>query len=392
MCFDTTTSNTGRLNGACTILEQMLDKELFYFACRHHILEVLLRGVFDGKLGSTTGPHPDLLKKIEKAWPNIDKTKYDLGISNKNVEKHITSQFITDITADFKSKLAEFQPRDDYKELLELVLVFIGTLDGREVGFKTPGAISHARWMAKAIYCLKIYLFRGQFQLTVKELSALEAICIFLVRIYCQAWFNSPKAHMAPYQDLKLLERLIEFQDIDKEIAERGLVKFSNHLWYFNSELVALALFDPTLPPEEKSRLPEKIIATAGSDENEQEHSRIIKPIMQRQQMEELVRTGLSSLITKETIRFLDRFDIETSFLKEPPTGWLENSHYNEGLRIVKSLKVVNDCAERGVKLITDFNKLLTKDEDQKQFVLQVVAECRKLYPDASKSTLCKPL
>ncbi|KAI5692903.1 hypothetical protein M8J75_003411 [Diaphorina citri] len=157
-------------------------------------------------------------------------------------------------------------------------------------------------------------------------------------------------------------------------------------------ELVALALFDPTLPPEEKSRLAEKIIATAGSDENEQEHSRIIKPIMQRQQMEELVRTDLSSLITKETIRFLDRFDIETSFLKEPPTGWLENSHYNEGLRIVKSLKVVNDCAERGVKLITDFNKLLTKDEDQKQFVLQVVAECRKLYPDASKSTLCKPL
>ncbi|KAI5714347.1 hypothetical protein M8J76_015698 [Diaphorina citri] len=224
MCFDTTALNTGRLNGACTILEQMLDKELFYFACRHHILEVLLRGVFDVKLGSTTGPHPDLFKKFEKAWPNIDKTKYDLGISNKNVEKHITSQFITDITADFKSKLAEFQPRDDYKELLELVLVFIGTLDGREVGFKTLGAISHARWMAKAIYCLKIYLFRGQFQLTVKELSALEAICIFLVRIYCQAWFNSPKAHMAPYQDLKLLERLIEFQDIDKEIAERGLV------------------------------------------------------------------------------------------------------------------------------------------------------------------------
>ncbi|KAI5752384.1 hypothetical protein M8J77_016558 [Diaphorina citri] len=245
---------------------------------------------------------------------------YDLsGKSNKNVEKHITSQFITDITADFKSKQAEFQSRDDHKELLELVLVFIGTLDGREVGFKTPGAISHASqpWMAKAIYCLKLYLFR---------------------------------------------------------------------------ELLALALFDPTLPPEEKSRLAKKIIATAGSDENEQEHSRIIKPEMQRQQMEELVRTGLSSLITKETICFLDRFDIETSFLKEPPTGWLENSHYNEGLRIVKSLKVVNDCTERGVKLITDFNKLLIKDEDQKQFVLQVVAECRKLYPDGSKSTLCKPL
>ena len=58
----------------------------------------------------------------------------------------------------------------------------------------------------------------------------------------------------------------------------------------------------------------------------------------------------------------------------------------------MKSLKVVNDVAERGVKLITDFNNLLTKDEEQKQYVLQVVHKCRKLYPDVSKHTLRKPL
>ena len=48
--------------------------------------------------------------------------------------------------------------------------------------------------------------------------------------------------------------------------------------------------------------------------------------------------------------------------------------------------------AERGVKLITDFNNLLTKDEDQKQYVLQVVSKCRALYPDVSKTTLTKAL
>ena len=55
---------------------------------------------------------------------------------------------------------------------------------------------------------------------------------------------------------------------------------------------------------------------------------------------------------------------------------------------IVTALKVVNDTAERGVKLIQDYNLILTKDEEQKQFLLQVVQEHRRLYPDASKKTI----
>ena len=61
-------------------------------------------------------------------------------------------------------------------------------------------------------------------------------------------------------------------------------------------------------------------------------------------------------------------------------------------LKIVENLRVVNDTAERGVKLIQDFNILLTKNEEQKQFVLQAVDECRRLYPDVKKSPLSKDL
>ena len=39
-----------------------------------------------------------------------------------------------------------------------------------------------------------------------------------------------------------------------------------------------------------------------------------------------------------------------------------------------------------------DYNALLTKDEEQMQFVLQVVSEHRKLYADANKETLVKGL
>lgn len=52
MCFDTTSSNTARLSGACVSLEQLLERPLLHFGCRHHILELVLAAAF----GVCTGP------------------------------------------------------------------------------------------------------------------------------------------------------------------------------------------------------------------------------------------------------------------------------------------------------------------------------------------------
>jgi hypothetical protein len=50
----------------------------------------------------------------------------------------------------------------------------------------------------------------------------------------------------------------------------------------------------------------------------------------------------------------------------------------------------VNDCGERGIKLIQDYNNILTKDETEKQYILQIVAGEPKKYPTATKSSLMK--
>ena len=39
---------------------------------------------------------------------------------------------------------------------------------------------------------------------------------------------------------------------------------------------------------------------------------------------------------------------------------------------------VVNDCEERGIALIKEFNKTLTKDEAQKQYLFRIVAQHRR--------------
>ncbi|KYN10007.1 hypothetical protein ALC57_17866, partial [Trachymyrmex cornetzi] len=74
------------------------------------------------------------------------------------------------------------------------------------------------------------------------------------------------------------------------------------------------------------------------------------------------------------------------------PFDWPENEEFKNGLETVKKLKVVNDTAERAVKLIQDYNACLTKNEEQKQFILQVVSDYKRCFPDAKKETLTRPL
>lgn len=45
----------------------------------------------------------------------------------------------------------------------------------------------------------------------------------------------------------------------------------------------------------------------------------------------------------------------------------------------------MNDVAERGTKLIQDYNSILTKDATDKQFILQIVAADCKKYQTATK-------
>ena len=71
MCFDTTAANTGRLSGACTLLEQSVGRNLLWLACRHHILEVLLADAFSECLGPSSGPDILLFKKFRESWSTL---------------------------------------------------------------------------------------------------------------------------------------------------------------------------------------------------------------------------------------------------------------------------------------------------------------------------------
>ena len=61
---------------------------------------------------------------------------------------------------------------------------------------------------------------------------------------------------------------------------------------------------------------------------------------------------------------------------------------FQKGLSIVRGLNVTNDAAERCVALIQSFNSSITTDEEQKQFLLQIVEEHRRSLANSNKSKL----
>ena len=70
---------------------------------------------------------------------------------------------------------------------------------------------------------------------------------------------------------------------------------------------------------------------------------------------------------------------IDPTFLTADPSTWLECPDYISVKQKITSLRVINDCAKRAVKLATDFNNILTHDEAQRQLVFQIVKHHQQL-------------
>jgi len=52
LCFDTTASNTGKKARACILLEEKLQHNMLYFACRHHMMEFIIGAAFENTAGA----------------------------------------------------------------------------------------------------------------------------------------------------------------------------------------------------------------------------------------------------------------------------------------------------------------------------------------------------
>ena len=252
LCCDTTSSNTGRLNGACIRIEQKLDKDLLYLPCRHHIYELVLRSVFETKIPQvTTSPSIPLFKNFQKKWIDIDSSNFISGLEDQYCSNAIEN-IREDILNFVRTQLETKNSRDDYNEFLELVLIFIGENFEKKIKIHPPGAMHQARWMARAIYCLKIFIFRHQYHISATEKKAIREVCIFIATFYVKAWFTCTLPIKAPNLDLQFIKSLKSYEIVDSQISTAAIKKICNHLWYLSEEAAALSFFDESIPFETK--------------------------------------------------------------------------------------------------------------------------------------------
>src|SRR5277367_5269363 len=98
----------------------------------------------------------------------------------------------------------------------------------------------------------------------------------------------------------------------------------------------------------------------------------------------------LKDFVTSSSLFFFNALLFSTDFLVNDASTWLQNPSFQNVRKVVSSLTVINDCAERGIALASSFNSSLTKSEEEKQYLLQVVEQHRKEFPDTKKLTVLK--
>jgi len=378
MSFDTTSSNTGRRKGACHLLEVELEKEILWLACRHHIFELIYGAAFNIALETSPGPDIEIFKHFQERWPHIKKESYEIAASDPSMEVYIAPKRAS-LLMYANEYLRTQQPREDYREFVELIILFLGGLPNQStLGVRKPGAFHKARWMSKVLYSLKIWMFRKQLKLSAKQKKGFAEVVLFTVLVYFRAWFNAPVAISAPAHDLAFLKELNAYASINNTISKVACTKFLNHLWYLSEELVALAFFDDNVAEERKKRMVKNL-------ERPGKSIRIVKASLK---MEEIDETEIEDFVSVRSMQLFKTLNLSTDFFSLPPSLWLSDESYISGKKKASQLRVVNDTAERGVALIQEYVHVLTKDEEQRQCLLQVVADHRKNFPDATKRTI----
>jgi hypothetical protein len=262
------------------------------------------------------------------------------------------------------------QPRQDYLEFINLALIMLGSVNSTNAAgnnehpvpahFTPPGTYQHARWKAKGIYCLKIYLFHVLFRLTTQEVPALRRICLFTVTIYVKAWFIATSSCDAPWNDLCLLQSLELYVEVDSQIANIALKKMRGHLWYLSEDLSGLAFFSDTVSDSEK----EAMVAALQKPKPQADVRRVDPNSVVSFQTK-----TLSDFVTENSLHLFTALKIHLSCLHGSPSAWSQSPNYVSVKQKVMGLKVINDCAERAVKLATDFNDALIFDETLRQLV-----------------------
>ena len=396
MVFDTPSVNSGIHKGAATIIQRdILGYKLIWAACRKHVAELIVKAVYEKLFGKSKSPYFKELKHFQDCWMKKP-TESDDVILEKDLAG-VKFKFTTDTEIQKAQEVAKELttlrydrkklPRDDYRELLDLALMLnpyaLNNADDYiQPTLKKPGAHNTSRWMCTCIYCMKMFYFQDQRVLEYSEnfKANLQRFVKWLLLVYIPYWFKVPLSSDAAYYDLELYRSLQLYKDTDAEISCVALTVQSRHLWYLAPEcFILFCLFGTKLSEDEKSGIAANLLT----------HTVPQTWDLLKVKFPKLSNTtSLKSLITEMSWFPFHLLDISTEWLQQPPSEWETNASYLKMQKFARTLKTTNDTAERGVKLISDYSNILTKDSEERKKIVMTVQNHRKNFPVMKKEVL----
>ena len=98
--------------------------------------------------------------------------------------------------------------------------------------------------------------------------------------------------------------------------------------------------------------------------------------------------TKLIDLVGVNSFMIFDLLGISWDWLRDKPDSWSSSEMFMTMRDYIRTVKVTNDVAERGVKIMADYASILTVDDDMRPLILQGVERNRRMFPSFKKSVL----
>ena len=262
--------------------------------------------------------------------------------------------------------------QNDYKECAELTLAIIGYVHREDVSHHRPGATHSACYMSQVLYSQKIYLWADQMNYDNETVSKLHWSVTFLVLFYVPTWLKCNIGADAAINDFNFLQSMLEYKPYDASVSTAAFQKLHKHNRYLTEENVLFSLCSQNIAISKESRqqMADRLLLIPRPDEFRRGIAVLRQPVDQN--------THLIDLVGPESLFMFGALGLKHDWLRKHVTEWDMSTSYQEMKSFVNSVKVVNDAAEGGVKLNTDYAAILTDDPQESERILQAVEDDRE--------------
>ena len=146
-------------------------------------------------------------------------------------------------------------------------------------------------------------------------------------------------------------------------------------MWYLSEELTPMALADAELTATEKQAIADRILDTLHPQQFQPTKPEMKTALLERPPHQ----IKLADFIGPRSMLLFHTLDNDSEWLTLPVAEWAGNPDYSSFCESVRYIKVVNDCAERSIKDVTEYVNY-ARDRDQRNQAIIVVQHHRQLY------------